>query len=188
MADVTQLLDSAKRGDRHAANELLAAVYAELRHLAACKLARERPGQTLQATALVHDAYLRLLGQESADWENRQHFFAAAAEAMRRILVETARRKARVKHGGDLRRVELDAISPAVLPEAIDLVALDEALTRLSEIDPVKAKLVTLRYFGGLTVVQASETLGVSRATANRYWTFARAWLYHEVSKGDHRQ
>ena len=188
MNDVTRILEDVKRGDRHAADKLLAVVYDELRRLAARRLAQERPGQTLQATALVHEAYLRLLGDEHAQWENRGHFFAAAAEAMRRILVEAARRKARLKHGGGHRRCELDEVDFIVLPDSIDLVALDEALEKLTRADRVKAELVKLRYFVGLTVEQAGEALGISRATADRYWTFARAWLYNEISKGDERE
>jgi RNA polymerase sigma factor (TIGR02999 family) len=185
MSDVTRILDELKRGDDHAADRLLAAVYDELRRLATQKLSRERPGQTLQATALVHEAYLRLVGDDHGRWQNRAHFFAAAAEAMRRILVEAARRKARLKHGGGRRRCDLDESDYIALPQSIDLVALDEALERLSEQDATKADLVKLRYFTGLTVEQAGEVLGISRATADRYWAFARAWLYHEISKGD---
>jgi RNA polymerase sigma factor (TIGR02999 family) len=185
MSDVTRILEEVRRGDKDAADRLLAAVYEELRRLAASKLAHEKPGHTLQATALVHEAYLRLLGDERAAWENRAHFFGAAAEAMRRILVEAARRKARVKHGGGRQRLELDQADFAIMPDSIDLVALDEALERLAEVDRIKAELVKLRYFTGLTVVEAGEVLGISRATADRYWAFARAWLYNEISKGD---
>ena len=185
MNDVTRILEQLKKGDRHAADKLLTAVYQELRRLAARRLAQERPGQTLQATALVHEAYLRLVGDERAHWENRGHFFAAAAEAMRRILVEAARRTARLKHGGGRQRYDFDEADAIVLPDSTDLVALDEALEKLSREDPVKARLVELRYFAGLTVQQAGQVLGVSRATVDRYWTFARAWLYNEVSKGD---
>jgi RNA polymerase sigma factor (TIGR02999 family) len=185
MSDVTRILAQVQKGDRQAANELLAVVYEELRTLAARKLARERPGQTLQATALVHEAYLRLVGSEDARWENRSHFFGAAAEAMRRILVEAARRKARLKYGGGRQRYELSEVDAVVLPDSLDLVALSEALEKLAQEDRVKAELVKLRYFAGLTVEQAGQILGVSRATADRYWTFARAWLYREVSKGD---
>jgi RNA polymerase sigma factor (TIGR02999 family) len=185
MSDVTRLLEEVRKGDRRAADELLTAVYDELRRLAARRLAQERPGQTLQATALVHEAYLRLVGDQDARWENRGHFFAAAAEAMRRILVEAARRKARLKHGGGRRRCELDEADAIVLPDAIDLVALDEALEKLVQIDSVKAELIKLRYFTGLTVEEAGRVLGISRATADRYWTFARAWLYAEIRKGD---
>jgi len=133
----------------------------------------------------VHEAYLRLLGDERAAWDNRGHFFAAAAEAMRRILVEAARRKGRLKHGGGRRRLELDQADFVALPDSIDLVALDEALEKLAQVDRVRAELVKLRYFTGLTVVEAGEVLGISRATADRYWSFARAWLYNEISKGD---
>ncbi len=185
MTDVTRIIEDVKRGDARAADRLLAAVYEELRRLAASKLAHERPGQTLQATALVHEAYLRLLGDERAAWDNRGHFFAAAAEAMRRILVEAARRKGRLKHGGGRRRLELDQADFVALPDSIDLVALDEALEKLAQVDRVRAELVKLRYFTGLTVVEAGEVLGISRATADRYWSFARAWLYNEISKGD---
>ncbi len=185
MSDVTRILEQVRRGDERAADRLLAAVYDELRRLAASKLAHERPGQTLQATALVHEAYLRLLGDQPASWDNRGHFFAAAAEAMRRILVEAARRKSRLKRGGDRQRVAFDEADSVTLPDSIDLVALDEALEKLAGVDRVKAELVKLRYFTGLTVVEAGEVLGISRATADRYWAFARAWLYHEISKGD---
>ena len=187
MSDVTRILDDLKRGDARAADQLLAAVYNELRRLASRKLARERPGQTLQATALVHDAYLRLLGDEQAHWENRAHFIAAAAEAMRRILVEAARRKSRFKHCGGRKRCELDEADFITLPQSIDLIALDEALERLTQEDPTRAELVKLRFFAGLTVEQAGAILGISRATADRYWTFARAWLYNEIHKGDTR-
>jgi RNA polymerase sigma factor (TIGR02999 family) len=185
VSDVTRILAAMRKGDNRAADELLVAVYDELRRLASSKLARERPGQTLQATALVHEAYLRLVGAELANWENRGHFFAAAAEAMRRILVERARRKARLKHGGGRQRFELNEADAIILPSPIDLLALDEALEKLAREDPVKAKLVKLRYFAGLTVEQAGKILGVSRATADRYWTYARAWLYREIMKGD---
>lgn len=185
MGDVTRILADVGRGERGATDQLLKAVYDELRRLAAARLARERPGQTLQATALVHEAYLRLVGNEDACWENRAHFFGAAAEAMRRILVEAARRKGRIKHGGDRQRRELDEADFVELPAALDLVALDEALDKLAAEDRVKAELVKLRYFTGLTVQQAGEMLGISRATADRYWAFARAWLYNEIRKGD---
>lgn len=185
MNDVTRILSEIKSGDRNATDRLLSTVYGELRRLAASKLAQERPGQTLQATALVHEAYLRLLGDETAHWENRGHFFAAAAEAMRRILVEAARRKARIKHSGGRQRHELDEADAIVLPESLDLLALDEALDKLAEEDPLKAELVKLRYFTGLSVEQAGNVLGISRATADRYWHFTRAWLYNEIRKGD---
>ena len=157
-------------------------VYEELRLLAAQKLSHEPPGQTLQATALVHEAYLRLVGDEPQSWENRGHFFAAAAEAMRRILVENARRKKSAKHGGGRSGIDLEGVE-AARTESDDLVALDEALTRLGDEDPVKATLVKLRFFAGLSIDQAAEALGVSRATAIRHWSFARAWLFHQMRK-----
>ena len=184
MSDVTRILASLRKGEKNAADELLSAVYQELRRLASAKIAKERPGHTLQATALVHEAYLRLVNNEEARWDNRGHFFGAAAEAMRRILVEAARRKARIKHGGGRRRNELNEADYVEAPTSIDLLALDEALEKLSAEDPVKAELVKLRYFTGLTVAEAGEVLEISRATADRYWQYARAWLYHEVSKG----
>ena len=185
MGDVTRILEEVRGGDRRATDRLLSAVYDELRRLAARKLARERPGQTLQATALVHEAYLRLLGGETGHWESSAHFFAAAAEAMRRILVESARRKARLKHGGGLQRREVDEADAIVMSDPTDLIALDEALEKLTSEDKIKSDLVKLRYFAGLTVEQAGRALGISRATADRYWTFARTWLYNEMSKGD---
>lgn len=185
MNEVTRILSDIRTGDRTATDRLLSAVYEELRRLAASKLAHERPGQTLQATALVHEAYLRLLGDESAHWENRGHFFAAAAEAMRRILVEAARRKARIKHAGGRQRQELDEADAIALPESLDLLALNEALEKLAQDDALKAQLVKLRYFTGLSVEQAGDLLGISRATADRYWHFTRAWLYNEIRKGD---
>ena len=184
MTDVTRLLDAAAAGDPKAAAELLPLVYDELRKLAAARLAREKPGQTLQPTALVHEAYLRLVGGGDRAWDSRGHFFAAAAEAMRRIVVESARRKNRLKNGGGHERVEVElAELPTRLPPD-DLIALDEALARLEQLDPVKARLVTLRYFAGLTIEQAAEALGISRVTAHRYWTFARAWLHQQMAGG----
>src|SRR5262245_8025239 len=180
MSDVSRLLDAAQRGDRQAAAELLPVVYDELRRLAAAKLAHEQPGQTLQATALVHEAYLRLVGDQS--FNGRGHFLAAAAEAMRRILIDNARRKLTEKHGGDRRRVELDDIESAAPERVADLLALDEALNKFAAEDPLKAKLVTLRYFAGLSVEQAADALGISRATADRYWSYARTWLYCELA------
>ena len=185
MENVTRILEQVQRGDQLATDRLLAAVYDELRRLAAQKLAREKPGQTLQATELVHEAYLRLLGGDAARWDNSAHFFAAAAEAMRRILVDAARRKARIKHGGGRHKCEVDEADAIVMSDTIDLIALDEALTKLTEEDEVKAQLVKLRYFAGLTVEQAGQVLGVSRATADRYWNFARTWLFNEISKGE---
>src|SRR6478736_4111204 len=185
MTDVTRLVAAAAAGDRQAAADLLPAVYAELRHLAAARLAHEKAGQTLQPTALVHEAYLRLIGNGDAGWDTRGHFFAAAAEAMRRIVVEAARRKTRVKHGGGRERVEVElADLPTRLPPD-DILALDEALGRLERLDPVKARLVTLRYFAGMTIEQAAEALHISRVTAHRYWTFARAWLHQQMTAGE---
>jgi RNA polymerase sigma factor (TIGR02999 family) len=189
MAEVTAILSAIERGDPHAAEQLLPLVYEELRKLAAAKLAQEKPGQTLEATALVHEAYLRLVGSGEATggkqrWDSRGHFFAAAAEAMRRIVVETARRKKRARHGGGRHRVEVElADLPTRLP-AEDLLALDEALARLEQLDPVKARLVTLRYFAGMTIEQAAAALSISRVTAHRYWTFARAWLHQRIAGG----
>jgi len=184
MSEVTRILEELRRGDHGATDRLLVAVYDELRRLAAWKLARERPGQTLQATALVHEAYLRLVGDHGAGWENSAHFFAAAAEAMRRILVEAARRKARLKHGGGRAVRELDEADAIVTPDALDVIALNEALDKLAREDPIKAQLVKLRYFAGLTAEEAGRMLGISRATAERYWTFARTWLYCEMTGG----
>jgi RNA polymerase sigma factor (TIGR02999 family) len=178
MTDVTRLLQAIEQGDPAAAGQLLPRVYDELRRLAAQKLAREEPGQTLDATALVHEAYLRLVGPDGAlHFANRRHFFAAAAEAMRRVLVENARRKGTVKHGGGRRRVDLDQVAA---PDSSfeDLVSLDEALKRLRAESPARAELVQLRFFAGLTMPQAAEVLGVSLATAERHWAYARAWLY----------
>ena len=183
MSDVTQVLSQIESGDPQAAGKLLPLVYDELRKLAAAKLAQEKPGQTLQATALVHEAYLRLVGtgDRQPSWDNRAHFFAAAAEAMRRILVEAARRRTRERHGGDLHRVELDAeIVPA--PERDErLLALDEALDRFAAIEPRKAQLLKLRSFTGMTLDQAAEVLGISPSTADRWWAYARAWLRVEI-------
>ena len=183
MSDVTRVLSAIERGDQQAAEQLLPLVYDELRKLAAQKMAQEAPGQTLQATALVHEAYLRLVDVEKAQhWDSRAHFFAAAAEAMRRILVESARRKGRAKHGSAFERTEIETVNLPAGMQPEELIALDEALEKLKQQDPVKAKLVTLRYFGGMTIEQASEVLGISRVTAHRYWTFARAWLHHQIT------
>jgi RNA polymerase sigma factor (TIGR02999 family) len=185
MSDITRIIDEAREGDERATDRLLSTIYDELRRLAAQKLARERAGHTLQATALVHEVYLRLLGGEAERWENSAHFFGAAAEAMRRILVESARRKSRLKHGGGRERKEIDEADAITMSDPIDLIAMDEALEKLSSEDRLKAELVKLRYFAGLTGEQAGRVLGISRATADRYWTFARAWLFDEMSKGD---
>jgi RNA polymerase sigma factor (TIGR02999 family) len=183
MSDVTLLLDAAVAGDRKAAAELLPLVYDELRKLAAARMAAEAPGQTLQPTALVHEAYLRLVGPaDEIRWDSRGHFFAAAAEAMRRILVESARRKKAVKHGGALHRLDANTVAISAPEVDEDLLAIDEALDRLASIDPVKAELVKLRYFAGLTIEQAAETLRISAATAKRYWTYSRIWLYQQVA------
>ncbi len=184
MSDVTRILNAMERGDAKATDELLPLVYEELRLLAAQKLSHEPPGQTLQATALVHEAYLRLVGDEPLGWENRGHFFAAAAEAMRRILVENARRKKSTKHGGGRAGIDLEAVETAAQTPSDDLVALDEALARLHAQDPTKATLVKLRFFAGLSIDQAAQALGISRATAIRHWSFARAWLFHELRQG----
>ena len=168
-----------------ATDELLPILYEELRLLAAQKLAKESPGQTLQATALVHEAYLRLLGDQGQTWQNRGHFFAAAAEAMRRILIENARRKKRLKRGGDQEKVDLQDAELAINGPCDDLLALDEALEKLAQIDKVKADLVKLRFFAGLTGEQAAEVLGISHNTADRYWAYARSWLHLEITKGD---
>jgi RNA polymerase sigma factor (TIGR02999 family) len=185
MSDVTRILSAIEQGDPHAAGQLLPLVYNELRQLAAQKLAQEKPGQTLEATALVHEAYLRLVGTGAeAHWDNRRHFFAAAAEAMRRILVDQARRKQTHKHGGGRQREELDA-DALVAPEPdLDLLALDAALHRLAAHDPLKAKLVELRYFAGLTGDQAAGVLGLSASSADREWVYTRAWLRRELGFG----
>jgi RNA polymerase sigma factor (TIGR02999 family) len=179
MSDVTRILAAIEAGDPHAAEQLLPLVYDELRQLAARRLANEKPGQTLQATALVHEVYLRLIGDQH--FNSRGHFFAAAAEAMRRILVEAARRKGRARHGGGRRRVALDDACPVAPTPDDDLLALDEALTRLAERDPVRAELVKLRFFAGLTMPEAAAMLGISLTTAERYWVFARTWLLAEL-------
>src|SRR6266567_1682880 len=185
MSEVTRILSAIEQGDPSAAEQLLPLVYDELRKLAAQKMAQEAPGQTLQATGLVHEAYLRLVDVETAQhWNSRGHFFAAAAEAMRRILVENARRKKRLKHGGDLERVEIELASLPTRMSSDELLALDEALEKLKQQDPVKAQLVTLRYFGGMTIEQAAEVLDIARVTAHRYWTYARAWLHQQMTGG----
>jgi RNA polymerase sigma factor (TIGR02999 family) len=181
MSEVTQILDSIEQGDRQAADRLLPLVYDELRKLAAAKMAREAPGQTLQPTALVHEAWLRLAGDGGQAWSNRAHFFAAAAEAMRRILIDNARRRKALRHGGDQVRVDVDKIDIAAPAEDDQLLAIDEALQRLSKQDSKKAELVKLRYFIGLTIEEAAGALGISEATAKRWWEYARAWLHAEV-------
>jgi len=186
MSEATQLLNAIEAGNPQASAQLLPLVYDELRRLAAQRLAQEKPGQTLEPTALVHEAYLRLVGQrEERHWNGRNHFFAAAAEAMRRILVETARRKHGPKHGGRLRRIDADLNLVAAAAPSVDLLDLDDALTRLAEESPARAELVKLRFFAGLTVSEAAEVLGISLATGERYWTYARTWLYAELSDSE---
>lgn len=183
MADVTQILNAIEQGDPQAAQQLLPVVYEELRKLAAARLAQEKPGQTLQATALVHEAYIRLLSSsQERSWNSRGHFFGAAAEAMRRIIVEQARHRGRQKRGGQRQRVDLDSACSVQEPPSLDLLALDEALDKLAATDPVKANLVKLRFFAGLTMPQAADALGISLATVERHWTFAKAWLYSELA------
>ncbi len=184
MSDITTILSQIEQGDAAASDMLLPMVYEELRRLASAKLAQEKPGQTLQATALVHEAYLRLVDQSQPQrWDNSRHFFSAAAEAMRRILIDRARRKKSLKHGGGRQRVDLDAAEPAVLPLACDdVLGLDEALRKLEEKDPRKAELVKLRFFAGLTVAQAAKALQISTSTAENDWVYARSWLRLEMS------
>lgn len=185
MADVTRILNAIEQGDPKATEELIPLVYDELRLLAARKLSHEPPGQTLQATALVHEAYVRLVGAESQDWSSRGHFFTAAAEAMRRILVENARRKKRLKRGGNRQRVELEDATMAIEVPSDNIVALDEALTKLTRENKAIADTVKLRYFAGLSLEQISEILGVSRRTVSSYWAYARAWLFREIEGED---
>ena len=184
--DVTQILHAIEQGDARAAEELLPLVYDELRHMAAHKMAHEAPGQTLQATALVHEAWLRLGGAEQPSWENRRHFLAAAAEAMRRILVEKARRKQRERHGGKLERGDAEeALQVSTGVREDQLLAMDEALELLAREDPQKAELVKLRYFVGLTNQEIAEMLGISLATVERYWAYAKAWLFARMHAKD---
>ena len=200
MSDVTRILSAIDSGDPHAAEQLLPLVYTELRKLAAARLASEKPGHTLQATALVHEAYLRLVNvpansrSQAPDpspqtpapaFSSRGHFFAAAAEAMRRILVESARRKQRLKHGGQHARIDLDSACAMTDAPSLDLLALDEALSKLAAADPAKADLVKLRYFAGLTMPEAASALGISLATAERHWAFAKSWLHAELADAD---
>jgi RNA polymerase sigma factor (TIGR02999 family) len=183
MNEVTRILGALEQGDPHAAEQLLPLVYDELRRLAAERMAHEKVGQTLQATALVHEAYVRLVDVDKAQhWNSRGHFFAAAAEAMRRILVENARRKNALRRGGDRQRLDLELAEPAAPRLSDDLLALDLALEKLAAKDPAKAEIVKLRYFAGLTMEQSAESLGISLATANRWWNYARAWLHQEIS------
>jgi len=190
MNDVTRILSAIEQGDSHAAEQLLPLVYGELRRLAALKLAQEKPGQTLEATALVHEAYLRLVeserrGSSPPHWDSRGHFFVAAAQAMRRILVEQARRKRRARHGGGMKRIDLGEACSLMEPLSNDLLGLDEALTRLAALNPIRAEVVKLRFFAGLTMADVAKTLGISKPTAERYWAFARTWLYAELRGED---
>ena len=185
MHEVTRILSAIEQGDPQAAEQLLPLVYDELRRLAAEKMAREKPGQTLQATALVHEAYIRLVDVDKAQhWDSRGHFFAAAAEAMRRILVEHARKKARQKRGCNLQRIDIDAIDITLSASPEQMLAMDEAIAALAALDPAAAGVVKLRYFAGLSVEQAAAALGVSTKTAYRHWSYARAWLHSELLGG----
>ena len=184
MSYVTRILVAIEKGNARAAEELLPVVYEQLRLLAAQKLSQERPGQTLQATALVHEAYIRLVGAEARTWSGRGHFFAAAAEAMRRILIEKARRKKSLKRGGDHQRVDFDDAEFAIAEPSTDIIALDEALSKLAKEDPAVVELVKLRFFAGLSLGQAAQILGIARRTADRHWAYARAWLHREITKG----
>jgi RNA polymerase sigma factor (TIGR02999 family) len=184
MSDVSRILSAIEQGDPHAAEQLLPLVYDELRKLAAAKLGQEKPGQTLQATALVHEAYLRLVGTDKQPhWQSRGHFFAAAAEAMRRILLNRARDKRRLKRGGGWARIDLDRIKIALDTDHEELLALGEALQKLSDIDKIAAQLVNLRFFAGLSLKQAAESLGIPQRTAGRQWAFAKAWLYDRLRR-----
>ncbi len=186
MNEVTRILSDIEAGDPHASEQLLPLVYEELRKLAAQKLAQEKPGQTLQATALVHEAYLRLLGSDSDQhWDSRGHFFAAAAEAMRRILLNRARDKKRLKRGGERRRVDLDRVEIALDTDDEQLISIDEALAQLAVEDPGAAQLVNLRFFAGLTLKEAADALGLAVRTAERQWTYARDWLYARLRQPD---
>jgi RNA polymerase sigma factor (TIGR02999 family) len=186
MSDVTQILSRIESGDPSAAEQLMPLVYDELRKLAAARLAHERPGQTLQATALVHDAYLRLIGPADRDpqhWNDRGHFFAAAAEAMRRLLVERARHKKSIRHGGGQQRIDLETQLCISADGDATVLAINDALERLRAEEPEAAQVVTLRYFAGLTIKEAAAAMNVSVRTVNRHWTYARTWLYHELEK-----
>src|SRR5262249_21188976 len=186
MSEVTRILSAIEQGDPAAAEQLLPLVYDELRQLAAQKLAHEKPGQTLQATALVHEAYLRLVGDdEERHWDGRRHFFAAAAEAMRRILINRTRDRGRLKRGGGWRRLRLEHIDISLAEPPDELLDLNDALDKLGQVDPACAELVKLRFFAGLTLDEAAQTLGVVRRTADRYWSFARSWLYAASRKGE---
>ena len=183
MSEVTRIIDAIQSGDSHAADELLPLVYGELRKLAAHKMANEAPGHTLQPTALVHEAWLRLVGNQNQHWNGRAHFFGAAAEAMRRILIESARRKKAARHGGEHQRVEMEQFEIAAPNKDDELLAIDDALDKLARHNPVQAELVKLRYYVGMTNEEAAEALGISVRTAKYYWTHARAWLFREVHR-----
>jgi len=183
MSEVTQLLEAIDRGESKAAEELLPLVYEELRRLAGARMAAEPPGQTLQPTALVHEAWLRLVGGPGQDWHSRNHFFMAAAQAMRRILIERARQKSRFKRGGDQQRVPLEELELAGNADSETLLLVEEALQRLAKDDPVKARLVELRFFTGLSIEEAARVLDISAPTAKRYWAYARAWLFQEIER-----
>jgi RNA polymerase sigma factor (TIGR02999 family) len=186
VSDVTQIIETVAAGDPHAADQLLPIVYNELRRLAGQRLGQEPPGQTLQPTALVHEAYLRLVDvKEPQQWRNRGHFFAAAAEAMRRILVEQARRKASLKHGGGWQRVEMGDVAGEANAQSLDLLALDDALKQLAAKDPRKAELVKLRFFAGLTIPQAAEAIGISSTTADNDWAYAKSWLRVQMADAE---
>jgi len=184
MTDVTRILNAIEHGDPHAADELLPLVYEQLRQLAAKKLAHESPHQTLQPTALVHEAWLRLIGNQRVQWDGRAHFFGAAAEAMRRILINNARRKRAVRHGGGQQRVNLEEIDAATTARDDEMLAVDEALEKLAAHDKTKAELVKLLYFVGMTIPEAASVLGISEPTAKRYWSYSRAWLLATIEAG----
>jgi RNA polymerase sigma factor (TIGR02999 family) len=185
MSEVTRILDTIEQGDPQAGGELLPLVYEELRKLAARRLADEAPGQTLQATALVHEAYLRLVGDGDRPWNSRGHFFAAAAHAMRRILIERARQRQRLRHGGAMQRLDLDNLLLTGEGDPGPILALDEALERLARDEPVIGEVVRLRFFAGLPIDETAAALGISVRTANRHWSYARAWLYQQVTEQD---
>lgn len=187
MSDITRILDSIEQGDSKAADELLPLVYGELRKLAASRMANEAPNQTLQPTALVHEAWLRLVGNDNPQFANRAHFFGAAAEAMRRIMIDKARRKKAVRHGGDQQRVDIEGLDVVAPGDEDELLAVNEALDKLAAQNKVEAELVKLRYFVGMTLEEASEVLGISPRTADNYWSHARAWLFREI-KGQRQQ
>jgi RNA polymerase sigma factor (TIGR02999 family) len=187
VSGITHILGRLEQGDAKATEELLPLVYDELRRLAANKMANEAPGQTLQPTALVHEAWLRLSGNENVKWEGRAHFFGAAAEAMRRILIDNARRKRALRHGGGQQRLDIHEVEIAAATKDEELLAVNDALEKFAGLDKKKAELVKLRYFGGQTIEEAAGILGISAATAKRWWTYARAWLYQETQSGTHK-